>query len=109
MSSLGTALSFTTLIVAGLPGFLLYSILPDVSLAQKSLRDTYESAIFRFSPPGIAIFKWVKNSVLKTQLSRGSASCGELTPRENQSSLSVDVLTYLIAPSGMVRSDEIDS
>lgn len=55
----------------------------------------------------MALLRWVKNSVLKTQLMRGSGSCGELTPRENQSSFSFDVLTYLIAPSGIVRSEDI--
>ena len=39
----------------------------------------------------------------------GSGSCGELTPKENQSSFSVDVPTNLIAPNGIVRSDEIES
>jgi len=68
---------------------------------------TYESAIFRFNPPGIAILRWVKNSVLKIQLSSGSASCGELTPNENQSSFKVEVLTYLMEPRVMVRSAEI--
>ncbi len=71
---------------------------------------TYESAILRFRPaPGIALLSWVKNSVLKTQLMSGSGSCGELTPNENQSSFSVDVPTNLIAPNGIVRSDEIES
>ena len=70
---------------------------------------TYESAIFKLSPPRIAIFNWVKNSVLKTQLINGSGSCGELTPKENQSSLSVDVPTYFMAPNGIVRSDEMDN
>ena len=71
---------------------------------------TYESAILRFRPaPGIALLRCVKNSVLKTQLMSGSGSCGELTPRENQSSFSVDVPTNLIAPSGIVRSEEIES
>ena len=71
---------------------------------------TYESAILRFRPaPGIALLSCVKNSVLKTQLMSGSGSCGELTPRENQSSFSVDVLTNLMAPNGIVRSDEIES
>ena len=56
-----------------------------------------------------ALFKWVKNSVLNTQLSKGSGSEGELTPNENQSSFSVDVPTYLIAPRGIVRSEEMDN
>ena len=71
---------------------------------------TYDSAILRFRPaPGITLLRCVKNSVLKTQLISGSGSCGELTPRENQSSFSVDVLTNLMAPNGIVRSDEIES
>ena len=57
----------------------------------------------------MATLSWVKNSVLKIQLINGSGSCGELTPRENQSSLSVDVPTYFIAPNGIVRSEEIDN
>lgn len=57
----------------------------------------------------MVLFRCVKNSVLKTQLIRGSASCGELTPSENQSSFNVEVPTYLMAPIGMVRSEEIDS
>lgn len=71
--------------------------------------DTHESAILRFRPPGIALVRCVKNSVLNTQLIRGSGSCGELTPKENQSSLSVDVPTNLRAPKGIVRSDEMES
>ena len=55
------------------------------------------------------LFRCVKNSVLKTQLIKGSGSCGELTPSENQSSFSLDVLTNLIAPKGMVRSEEMDN
>ena len=73
------------------------------------LASTYDSAIFKLRPPGMASLRCVKNSVLKTQLINGSGSCGEPTPNENQSSLRIDVLTYLIAPSGMVRSDCIDS
>ena len=71
-------------------------------------RSTHDSAILRFKP-GIAIFSCVKNSVLSTQLSKGSASCGELTPKENQSSFNVDVPTYLMAPREMVLSEEICS
>ena len=71
---------------------------------------THESAILRFSPPpGIALLSWVKNSDLKTQLIRGSGSCGELTPKENQSSFNVDVPTNLRAPNGIVRSEEMES
>lgn len=70
---------------------------------------THESAILRFRPPSIALFKCVKNSVLNTQLIKGSGSCGELTPKESQSSLSVDVPTNLMAPRGIVRSDEMES
>ena len=57
----------------------------------------------------MALFKCVKNSVLNTQLIKGSGSCGELTPRENQSSFRVDVPTNLMAPNGIDRSDEMES
>ncbi len=70
---------------------------------------TYRAAIFRFRLPRIAFDKCVKNSVFSRQLSSGSGSCGEPTPMENQSSRKVEVLTYLIAPRGMVRSVEMDS
>lgn len=48
----------------------------------------------------------MKNSVLKTQLIRGSGSCAPIT-KENQSSFRLDVLTDLMAPIGIVRSDEM--
>lgn len=51
----------------------------------------------------------MKNSVLNTQLTSGSGSCGELTPKENQSSFKVDVPINLIAAIGIVRSDIIDN
>lgn len=69
---------------------------------------TYVSPIFKFSPRK-ALVRCVKNSVLKTQLRRGSGSCGLPTSNENQSSLNLDVLTALMAPMGMVRSDEMTS
>ena len=84
-----------TLTTEGLPGFLLYSM----DSAMRRLRP----------PPGTAFLSWVKNSFLKTQLMRGSGSCGELIPKENQSSLRVDAPTYLMAPIGIVLSDLIDS
>ena len=49
----------------------------------------------------------MKNSVLKMQFIKGSGSCGEPTPMENQSSFNTDVLTYLIAPNGIVLSEEM--
>ena len=70
-------------------------------------KNTHDSAIFKFNPPATAILRCVKNSVFSEQLIRGSASCGELIPRENQSSLSVDVPAYFIEPKGMTRSEEI--
>lgn len=67
---------------------------------------TYWSAIFRFSCPRRALVRCVKNSVLKTQFISGSGSCPPTTS-ENQSSFKLDVLTDLIAPIGIVRSDAI--
>ena len=110
MSSLGTLGSFTTLITVGFPGFLLYSILSRFRTDPgRNRRETHESEILRFNPPGMASFRCVKNSVLNGQLIRGSGSCGELTPKENQSSFNIDAPTNFRAPSGMVRSDEMDS
>ena len=54
----------------------------------------------------MARFRWVKNSVFKTQFIRGSGSWGEPTPIENQSSLNRDALTYLTAPIEMTLSGE---
>lgn len=77
--------------------------------AEVSTQGTHCSAILRFSPPRIALLKWVKNSVLKTQLISGSGTWGELTPRENQSSFSVEVPTNLMAPNGIFLSEEMES
>lgn len=66
------------------------------------------SPIFR-SIPRSAFDRCVKNSVLKTQLRSGSGSWGLPIINENQSSLSFDALTALMAPIGMVRSDEMAS
>ena len=71
--------------------------------------NTDVSAILRSNaPPGMAILRCVMNSVLKTQLIRGSGCCGEPMPNENQSSFNVDVLTYLIEPRGMVVSGDME-
>jgi hypothetical protein len=51
----------------------------------------------------------VKNSVLNTQLTRGSGSCGLPTTIENQSSFKFEALTALMAPIGIVLSDEMTS
>jgi hypothetical protein len=105
-SSLGIAGSFTTLTWAGLPGFLLYSILSCVNSDQpvEKNRVAYVSPILRFNDPRRMLLSCVKNSVLKTQFTSGSGSCGEPAPIENQSSLSVEQLMNLTAPTGIVLS-----
>lgn len=104
-SSRGTAGSLTTLTWAGLPGFLLYSMLHHVSHVHVLVtRTTYVSPILSVRAPRSTLVRCVKNSVLNTQLTSGSGSVGDPAPIENQSSLSVEQLMNLMAPTGIVLS-----